>query len=107
MNLSGKKTQTPILNFSGINHELVYQGGESQFIENMIKESKQLSKNCYWFSTLVSKQTNLKKVYKLLEIIQPHKVKTISLGTSNKSSRIVAWTYLSKEEQKMWRKSRW
>jgi len=107
MNLSGKKTKTPILNFSGVNHELVYQGGESQFIENMIKESKQLSKNCYWFSTLVSKQTNLKKVYKLLENIKPHKVKTITLGTSNKSTRIVAWTYLSKEEQKMWRKSRW
>lgn len=106
-NLSGKKIKPPLLNFSGINHELVYKGGESQFIENMIEESKQISHNCYWFSTLVSKQSNLKKIYKLLEIAKPFKVKTIALGTSNKSSRIVAWTYLSKEEQKSWRKSRW
>ena len=106
-NLSGKKVKTPVLNFSGVNHELVYQGGESQFIENMIKESQQISKNCYWFSTLVSKQSNLKKVYKLLDIVKPQKIRTIALGTSNKSSRIVAWTFLSKEEQKMWIKSKW
>ena len=29
------------------------------------------------------------------------------MGTSNKSSRIVAWTFLSREEQKKWKKIRW
>jgi 23S rRNA (adenine1618-N6)-methyltransferase len=106
-NLSGKKIKTPLLNFSGISHELVYEGGEYQFIENLIKESKQLSKNCFWFSTLVSKQKNLKKIYKFLEVTSPVKVKTIPLGTGNKSSRIIAWTYLSREKQKEWKEDRW
>ena len=35
-NLSGKKMKTPELNFSGINHELICEGGEYQFIKNMI-----------------------------------------------------------------------
>ena len=106
-NLTGKKTKTPTLNFAGINNELVYDGGESQFIQNMITESKHFSKNCYWFSTLVSKQSNLKAIYSLLKKIGALQVKTIPMGTGNKSSRIVTWTFLTKEAQKEWRKSKW
>ena len=32
-------------------------------------------------------------------------VKTINIGTANKISRIVAWTFLSTEEQKQWKKN--
>lgn len=106
-NLSGKKVKTPELNFSGNNNELIYEGGESSFIHSMIKESKDFSKNCYWFSTLVSKQSNLKGIYIVLEQLKARQIKTIPLGTGNKSSRIVAWTFLSKEEQKEWREKRW
>ncbi|MFT6797552.1 MAG: 23S rRNA (adenine1618-N6)-methyltransferase, partial [Maribacter sp.] len=66
-NLSGKKAKNPALNFSGVNNELVYDGGEYQFIENMVKESAQFSKSCFWFSTLVSKESNLKGIYKRLK----------------------------------------
>ena len=106
-NLSGKKVKTPELNFAGISNELICDGGEYQFIQNMIRESKKISKNCYWFSSLVSKQSNLKGIYKLLEKIEANQIKTIPMGTGNKSSRIVAWTFLSKEEQKEWRETRW
>lgn len=106
-NLSGKKVKTPELNFAGISDELICDGGEYEFIQNMIRESEKLSKNCYWFSTLVSKQSNLKRVYKLLEKSEAHQVKTTPMGTGNKSSRIVAWTFLSSEEQKEWRETRW
>ena len=106
-NLSGKKVKTPELNFAGISNELICDGGEYQFIQNMIRESKEISKNCYWFSTLVSKQSNLKGIYKLLEKIEADQIKTIPMGTANKSSRIVAWTFLSREEQKEWRETRW
>ncbi|MBE0649666.1 MAG: 23S rRNA (adenine(1618)-N(6))-methyltransferase RlmF [Bacteroidales bacterium] len=106
-NLSGKKVKTPELNFAGISHELICDGGEYKFIENMIRESEKFSKNCYWFSTLVSKQSNLKGIYKSLEKIEAHQIKTIPMGTGNKSSRIVAWTFLSKLEQKEWRETRW
>ena len=73
----------------------------------MIKESKSFSKNGYWFSTLVSKQSNLKGIQKTLENINVSQLKTIPMDTGNKTSRIVAWTFLSKEEQKEWRETRW
>ena len=106
-NLSGKKEKTPTLNFAGISNELICDGGEYKFIHNMIIESKNFSKNCFWFSTLVSKQSNLKGIYKSLEKIEANQIKTIPMGSGNKSSRIVAWTFFSKEEQKEWRETKW
>jgi len=106
-NLSGKSEEKPMRNFAGISAELISNGGEYKFIHNMIRESKKYANNCYWFSTLVSKQSNLKGIYKSLEKLEASKIRTIPMGTGNKSSRIVAWTFLSKEEQKVWRTSRW
>jgi 23S rRNA (adenine1618-N6)-methyltransferase len=106
-NLSGKKVKTPELNLAGISKELICEGGEYKFIQNMIRESKHFSKTCFWFTTLVSKQSNLKGIHKLLENAKANQIKTISMGTGNKSSRIVAWTFLSKEEQVEWRETRW
>jgi 23S rRNA (adenine1618-N6)-methyltransferase len=106
-NLSGKKVKTPELNFSGISSELIYDGGEHQFIHAMIADSKRFPKACYWFSTLVSKQSNLKGIYKALDSFKAAAVKTIEMGTGNKSTRIVAWTFLTKEEQKAWRDTNW
>lgn len=106
-NLSGKNETNPTLNFAGINHELICEGGEYKFIHNMLRESKKYEKNCYWFSTLVSKQSNLKGIYKALKKLEAAQIRTIPLGTGNKSSRIVAWTFLSKEEQTEWRANRW
>lgn len=106
-NLSGQKTNSPTLNFAGNINELVYPGGEYKFIHNMIRESEKFYQNSLWFSTIVSKQSNLKGVYKTLRKFGANEVRTIPLGTGNKSSRIVAWTFLSKEEQKSWREERW
>jgi 23S rRNA (adenine1618-N6)-methyltransferase len=106
-NLSGKKVKTAELNFAGISNELIYEGGEYKFIQTMIRESEKFSKNCFWFSTLVSKQANLKRIQTLLESTEVNQIKTIPMGTGNKSSRIVAWTFLSKEERKEWREPRW
>ena len=106
-NLSGKKVKTPKLNFAGISNELICEGGEYQFIQNMIRESENFAKTCYWFSSLVSKKSNLKGIYKLLENIEANQIKRIPMGTGNKSSRIVAWTFLSIEEQKEWIETRW
>jgi len=106
-NLSGKRVKKPELNFAGISNELICEGGEAQFIENMIVESKSIAKNCLWFSTLVSKQSNLKGIYNTLENMDAVQVKTIPMNTGNKATRIVAWTFLSKLEQKEWRETRW
>lgn len=106
-NLSGKKTKFPELNFAGINKELICEGGESKFIQDMINESKKFSKNCFWFSSLVSKKSKLSGILKSLERAEAAETKTINTGTGNKSGQIVAWTFLSKAEQKGWRENRW
>lgn len=106
-NLSGKTELAPSLNFAGISNELIYEGGEHKFVNTMIAESIQFGKNCFWFSTLVSKQSNLKGIYKALDSAKAVQVKTIPMGTGNKSTRIVAWSFLTKTEQQQWRETRW
>ena len=106
-NLSGKKGSLNERNFSGISNELICEGGELQFITKMIEESQQFAMNCFWFTTLVSKASNLKPIYTTLEKVKATKVETIAMQTGNKTSRIVAWTFLSKELQKLWSGVRW
>ena len=106
-NLSGENRKNPPLNFDGNTNELIYPGGEYNFIRNMIRESKFKKDNCLWFSTLVSKKSNLKGVYTLLSRSQAEHVETIEMGTGNKISRIVLWTYQTKEQRANWIKERW
>jgi len=106
-NLSDKKMKNTHVKFAGVSSEIIFEGGEIKFLENIINGSKKFSKNCFWFSTLVSKQSNLKKTYKLIDKTGAYFVKTIPMGTGNKSSRIVAWTFLSKDAQNKWREERW
>ena len=73
----------------------------------MINESKNFSQSCFWFSTLISKQTNLKYTHNLLKEAKAYSIKTIPMGQGNKSSRIVAWTFLNKTEQKNWVEKKW
>jgi 23S rRNA (adenine1618-N6)-methyltransferase len=105
-NLTGKKVESPVLNFSGISNELIYNGGEYKFIHDMIIESKKYAKNCLWFSSFVSNKNNLKGITKTLAKIEAAKTKVISLGTGNKSSNIVLWSFLSEKEQLNWFKSK-
>ena len=106
-NLTGKKVKNPPLNFAGATHELVCDGGEYSFIQGMIRESEDFAKKCFWFTTLVSKQSHLKGIELLLKNSKTEQVKIIPMGTSNKASRIVAWSFLNQEEQNEWRKNRW
>jgi len=106
-NLTGKRPTKQVLNFSGLNSELLYEGGEYNFIQSMIYESKKYAENCFWFTSLVSKESNLKGLYKCIDKIGAIQDKTIPMGTGNKSTRIIAWTFLTRKEQENWRKNRW
>ena len=106
-NLTGEEQENPELNFSGIHQELVCLGGELSFIINMIRESERYALNCFWFTTLVSKQSNVRAIQKVLRKHEVTEMKTIPMGTGNKSSRLIAWSFLTKEDQKEWRKQRW
>ena len=100
-NLIKQSNAKSALNFGGQNNELWCKGGEIAFIKNMINESKQFSKNCLWFTTLVSKKENLPLIYKVLQAVKPKEIKTINMAHGQKISRVIAWSFLSKEEQKV------
>jgi 23S rRNA (adenine1618-N6)-methyltransferase len=106
-NLGGIEFSKPVLNFGGQNNELFCEGGERKFIHNMIRESKNFAESCFWFSSLVSKQSNLKSIELSLKEANVHDVRVIPMGQGNKSSRLVAWTFLDSNQQKTWRESRW
>lgn len=106
-NLKGKKINQPIKNFGGQTTELWCDGGENKFVRNMVRESRKFANSCFWFTTLISKQSNVSSVYNSLKNEGVIEVKTIPMGQGNKTSRIVAWTFLSKELQKKWRETRW
>lgn len=106
-NLTGKTQKEVTLNFGGNANELWCNGGERKFIKEYIRQSKKFGTNCFWFSTLVSKKENLNNVYNTLKNANVVKVKTIEMGQGNKISRIVAWTFLTAEQQKEWRINKW
>ena len=99
-NLKGKDTKTPQQNFAGISNELIFKGGEYVFIHTMIKQSKAFAKNVKWFSTLVSKQSNMKGILNSLEKIGAKQVREIPMGTGNKVTRIVAWSFSQGRESR-------
>ncbi|MFT5980936.1 MAG: 23S rRNA (adenine1618-N6)-methyltransferase [Flavobacteriales bacterium] len=105
-NLSGVKTRKAVSNFGGKGNELWCEGGEKKFVRNMVRESKKFGKNIFWFSTLVSKETNLEAIYKAFRALEVVDMKTLPMAQGNKVSRIVAWTFLSPQEQTEWVK-RW
>ncbi len=101
-NLKKKKVTKTILNFSGQNNELWCEGGEERFVKDMIFQSRQFAFSCLWFTSLISRQSNLKSAYKALNEVGAEQVKTIPMGQGNKTSRIVAWTFHSAQQQKEW-----
>ncbi len=106
-NLKGENKIKPELNFGGKSNELWYEGGEIKFVKDMIYQSRQYKESCMWFSTLVSKESNLEIIHKLLERIEAKEVGTLPMGQGNKVSRVVIWTFLSKEKQKAWQEKKW
>jgi 23S rRNA (adenine1618-N6)-methyltransferase len=82
-----------VLNFGGQANELWCEGGEILFTQTMIRESVQFKDQCRWFTTLISKQENLKSAYKALKTVGAKEVKTIEMQLGNKVSRILAWRF--------------
>jgi 23S rRNA (adenine1618-N6)-methyltransferase len=98
------KAKPATLNFGGQGAELFCEGGEIAFISRMIVESATIGSQFFWFSSLVSKASNLPEVYKALKTNGARQVKTINMAQGQKQSRFVAWTFLTPEQQKNWRK---
>lgn len=89
-------------NFSGNANELWYVGGEKAFVHTYLYESSLFKKQCFWYTTLVSNKDNLQSMYSSLKKLGATEIKTIPLHQGNKVTRVVAWTFLTKEEQINW-----
>ncbi|MBU1822217.1 MAG: 23S rRNA (adenine(1618)-N(6))-methyltransferase RlmF [Bacteroidetes bacterium] len=105
-NLKHKKITKPTLNFGGQASELWCEGGEERFVADMIRQSRQFATSCFWFTTLISKESHLKNAYTALQRARAMDVRTIDMGQGNKVSRVLAWTYLGQQEQKAWIEAR-
>lgn len=97
---------TAKLNFGGQGAELWCQGGEPQFLATMLTESASFSRQCLWFTSLVSKQENLKACYQLLAKLGVDTVKTLEMQQGNKITRVLAWTFHSALARQAWRDAR-
>ncbi len=106
-NLNSKSEEKSTHNFGGQNHELWCPGGERRFLSNLVNESKKYEKQCFWFTSLVAKSSHLKALQNSLDYHKAYQVKVIEMKQGQKASRILAWSYLTKEEQAKWRKDHW
>jgi 23S rRNA (adenine1618-N6)-methyltransferase len=104
-------------NFGGTGNELWCEGGEVAFVKRIIKESKVFSDRCLWFSSLVSRKINLKRIEGSLFAMgkstssikqsRPvNEVKKIEFGSGHKSSTILFWTYFDIDQRFDWARMR-
>ena len=104
-------------NFGGTDSELWCEGGEVAFVKRMINESKQYADKCLWFSSLVSRKDNIKRIEGSLfnmgknkggkQRIQVQEVRRIAMGAGHKSSTILFWTYFDEQRRTDWARMRW
>lgn len=106
-NLKKDDIDPDTLNFGGQEKELWCLGGEKRFIGDMIRASKRYANRCFWFSSIVSRYEHLDHLYKILDKLNVPNVRAIPMGQGNKVSRILAWSYLSPKQQKIWKETRW
>ncbi|HXH75756.1 MAG TPA: 23S rRNA (adenine(1618)-N(6))-methyltransferase RlmF [Bacteriovoracaceae bacterium] len=82
-----------VLNFGGKSSELWCQGGELSFVSTMIEESFTYRDQCDWFSSLISKESNLPKLQKQLRRLKAVSIEKIEMSQGQKKSRVLAWTW--------------
>ena len=101
-NLKNIPKDDEVLNFGGRYAEIATRGGEKKFIRDMIFQSRDFASSCFWYSTLVSKISHLDNILNVLKKAEAIDVKTIPMGQGNKIRRIVAWTFLNSNQQRLW-----
>ena len=98
--------QLPTLNFGGQSNELYCEGGEIAFVSRLIAESAACASQVLWFSTLVSKASNLPAVGAALKRAGVRQQRTVEMAQGQKQSRFVAWTFLDAAQRQAWHDAR-
>ncbi len=101
----GKQKDTLVRNFSGTTKELSYKGGEKAFVHNYLYQSSKFKQSCFWFTCLVSNVSHVRSMKESLEKLGATDFQVLDMIQGNKVSRVVAWTYLTADEQKEWHKN--
>ncbi|MNP64670.1 Ribosomal RNA large subunit methyltransferase F [compost metagenome] len=96
-----------MLNFGGQAAELWCEGGEARFVTQLISESAQVGQQVLWFSTLVSKASNLPAIQTALKKAGALQSQVVEMSQGQKQSRFVAWTFQTPAQQQAWRQARW
>nr|WP_246506762.1 23S rRNA (adenine(1618)-N(6))-methyltransferase RlmF [Kistimonas asteriae] len=97
-----RDTASPTLNFGGQKAELWCEGGEIRFLKQMIVESAEFAKQVCWFTSLVSKGDNIQPLKRQLKARCAKQIQVIKMAQGQKISRVLAWSFLTKEEQVQW-----
>lgn len=95
------------LNFGGTAAELWCEGGEAGFISRMIRESQAFADQCFWFTSLVARQSNLDILQRELKQIGAKQVKVVEMAQGQKISRFIAWSFLGEDQIDYWRDYYW
>ncbi|MCF7973528.1 MAG: 23S rRNA (adenine(1618)-N(6))-methyltransferase RlmF [Phycisphaerae bacterium] len=104
----GKPGKAPAnLNFGGQKAELWCPGGEIVFIKNMAKESVDCAEQVCWFTSLVSQGDHIRPLKKLLTRLDAKQIEVIKMRQGQKISRFIAWSFLTRDQQASWAKTRW
>ncbi len=93
------KQDKPELNFGGQKAELWCPGGELAFVKGMISESCQFAEQVCWFTSLIAKGEHLRPLKKHLSDVGAEQVEVLPMQQGQKVSRILAWSFLSPEQQ--------
>lgn len=101
------KRKLPVLNFGGQAAELWCPGGEAEFLKRMASESAQVADQVLWFSSLVSKSSNVQLLQGWLAKAGAVEVRILGMSQGQKQSRLVAWTFKDAQQRSAWRDSRW
>jgi len=96
------KRKLPVLNFGGQNNELWCEGGEIRFVTQLVNESVQYAQQVLWFSSLVSKASNLPAIEAALKKVGAKTLRTLEMGQGQKQSRLVAWSFHDDEARTTW-----
>lgn len=100
------KRKLPVLNFGGQNNELWCEGGEIRFVSQLVGESVQYAQQVLWFTSLVSKASNLPGIEAALKKAGAKAVRIIEMGQGQKQSRMVAWSFHDAGARQVWNASR-
>ena len=97
------KAKSPLLNFGGQSTEIWCSGGERAFVRRMIEESTQFRNNCFWFTSIISKESHLPVIFDALERANVLDSRVMDMAQGQKKTRIVAWTFFDEHQQEKWK----